>query len=80
VRGIGLMMGMELVSDRKSKAPAKAEAADIRRICRENGVLVGVGGQLANVVRIQPPLVISDEDLDRTLEVLDHALTQAASS
>ena len=80
VRGIGLMMGMELVTDRKSKAPAKAQAADIRRICRENGVLVGVGGQLANVVRIQPPLVISDEDLDRTLEVLDHALTQAANA
>jgi 4-aminobutyrate aminotransferase-like enzyme len=41
---------------------------------------VGVGGQLANVVRIQPPLVISDEDLDRTLEVLDQALTQAAKA
>ena len=80
VRGIGLMMGMELVTDRKTKAPAKTQAADIRRICRENGVLVGVGGQLANVVRIQPPLVISDEDLDRTLEVLDHALTQAANA
>jgi 4-aminobutyrate aminotransferase / (S)-3-amino-2-methylpropionate transaminase / 5-aminovalerate transaminase len=79
VRGIGLMMGMELVTDRKTKAPAKAQASDIRRICRENGVLVGVGGQLTNVVRIQPPLVISDEDLDRTLEVLDHALTQAAN-
>jgi 4-aminobutyrate aminotransferase-like enzyme len=80
VRGIGLMMGMELVTDRKSKVPAKAQAAAIRRICRENGVLVGVGGQLANVVRIQPPLVISDEDLDRTLEVLDQALTQAAKA
>ena len=80
VRGIGLMMGMELVTDRKTKAPAKAQASDIRRICRENGVLVGVGGQLTNVVRIQPPLVISDEDLDRTLEVLDQALTQAANA
>lgn len=80
VRGLGLMMGMELVTDRTSKSPAKAQATDIRRICRENGVLVGVGGQLANVVRIQPPLVISDDDLDRTLEVLDHALTQAANT
>lgn len=80
VRGIGLMLGMELVTDRKTKAPAKAQAADIRRICRENGVLVGVGGQLANVIRIQPPLIISDEQLDRTLEVLDTALTQAARS
>lgn len=80
VRGIGLMLGMELVTDRKTKAPARAQAADIRRICRENGVLVGVGGQLANVIRIQPPLIISDEQLDRTLEVLDTALTQAARS
>jgi 4-aminobutyrate aminotransferase/(S)-3-amino-2-methylpropionate transaminase len=75
VRGIGLMLGMELVTDRKTKAPAKAEAAAIRKLCRENGVLVGVGGQLANVVRIQPPLVISDEQLDRTLDILDAALT-----
>jgi 4-aminobutyrate aminotransferase-like enzyme len=73
-------MGMELVTDRKSKVPAKAQAAAIRRICRENGVLVGVGGQLANVIRIQPPLVISDDELDRTLEVLDQALTQAAKA
>jgi 4-aminobutyrate aminotransferase len=80
VRGIGLMLGMELVTDRKTKLPAKAQAADIRRICRENGVLVGVGGQLANVIRIQPPLIISDTELDRTLEVLDQALTQTARS
>jgi 4-aminobutyrate aminotransferase / (S)-3-amino-2-methylpropionate transaminase / 5-aminovalerate transaminase len=80
VRGIGLMLGMELVTDRKTKLPAKAQAADIRRICRENGVLVGVGGQLANVIRIQPPLIISDEQLDHTLEVLDQALTRAAKS
>jgi 4-aminobutyrate aminotransferase len=80
VRGIGLMMGMELVTDRKSKVPAKAQAAAIRKICRENGVLVGVGGQLANVIRIQPPLVISDDELDRTLDVLDQALTQAAKA
>jgi len=41
---------------------------------------VGVGGQLANVIRIQPPLIISDTELDRTLEVLDQALTQTARS
>jgi 4-aminobutyrate aminotransferase len=80
VRGIGLMLGMELVTDKRSKEPAKAQAAAIRRICRENGVLVGVGGQLANVIRIQPPLVISDDDLDRTLEVLDQAFTEAATA
>ena len=76
VRGIGLMMGVELVTDRKSKAPAKTQAADVRRICRENGVLVGVGGQLANVVRIQPPLVITDGELDRIIDALATAAAE----
>lgn len=80
VRGIGLMLGVELVSDRSTKAPAKAQAAAVRKFCRENGVLVGVGGQLANVIRIQPPLVISDGDLDRAIDVLDAALKQVANA
>jgi 4-aminobutyrate aminotransferase-like enzyme len=75
VRGIGLMIGVELVVDRATKEPAKAQAAQIRRFCREAGVLVGVGGQSANVVRFQPPLVIDDADLDRAIEVLDRALS-----
>ena len=44
--------------------------------CREAGVLVGVGGQAGNVVRIQPPLVIADAELDRAIETLDRALTE----
>ena len=74
VRGIGLMLGVELVTDRVSKAPAAKEAAAVRRLCREAGVLVGVGGQTGNVVRFQPPLVIADADLDRAVETLDRAL------
>jgi 4-aminobutyrate aminotransferase / (S)-3-amino-2-methylpropionate transaminase / 5-aminovalerate transaminase len=80
VRGIGLMLGIELVTDRKTKIPAKAQAALVRKICRENGVLLGVGGQLANVIRIQPPLVIEDGALDRAVDVLDMALKQAAQA
>jgi 4-aminobutyrate aminotransferase len=78
VRGIGLMLGVELVTDRTTKAPAKAEAAEVRRLCREAGVLVGVGGQSGNVIRFQPPLVISESDLSRAIDVLDRALTQVA--
>jgi 4-aminobutyrate aminotransferase-like enzyme len=78
VRGIGLMLGVELVTDKRTKTPAKAEAALVRKICREQGVLVGVGGQLANVIRIQPPLVVEDGALDRALDVLDHALARVA--
>jgi 4-aminobutyrate aminotransferase/(S)-3-amino-2-methylpropionate transaminase len=74
VRGLGLMIGVELVLDRTSKQPAKAEAAQVRRLCREAGVLVGVGGQSGNVIRFQPPLIIDDADLDRAVDVLDGAL------
>jgi 4-aminobutyrate aminotransferase / (S)-3-amino-2-methylpropionate transaminase / 5-aminovalerate transaminase len=74
VRGRGLMIGIELVRDRATKEPAPREAAEVRRTCRERGLLVGVGGQDGNVVRIQPPLVITQEQLSHAIEVLDSAL------
>jgi len=75
VRGKGLMIGVELVKD-EEKTPAADEAKQVRDLCRENGVLVGRGGPLANVVRIQPPLVISDDEVGKTLEVLEKALRE----
>ncbi|HEX2347464.1 MAG TPA: aspartate aminotransferase family protein [Ktedonobacterales bacterium] len=69
-RGLGLMLGAELVTDREHKTPAAALAREVRRYCREHGVLVGVGGSEGNVVRIQPPLVISQADLDEALDVI----------
>ncbi len=74
VRGLGLMLGVELVRDRKTKEPANTEAAAIRKFCREQGVLVGVGGQAGNVIRFQPPLVISESALDQAVETLRAAL------
>jgi 4-aminobutyrate aminotransferase / (S)-3-amino-2-methylpropionate transaminase / 5-aminovalerate transaminase len=74
VRGLGLMIGVELVKDRSTKEPAAKEAAAVRRFAREAGVLIGVGGQGGNVVRIQPPLVIEDAALDRALDVVEGAL------
>jgi 4-aminobutyrate aminotransferase/(S)-3-amino-2-methylpropionate transaminase len=76
VRGVGLMIGVELVSDRTAKIPAAKEATEVRRLSRERGVLVGVGGLYGNVIRIQPPLVISEDELGHALAVLDEALTQ----
>src|SRR5207302_6997156 len=61
VRGAGLMIGVELVRDRDTKEPAVAEAATVRRLCRERGVLIGVGGYFGNVVRGQPAWVSGDE-------------------
>ena len=74
VRGMGLMLGMELVSDRATRAPAKAEAADVLEACRELGVLVGKGGLDGNVLRIKPPMCITAEDADFAIDVLDRAL------
>ncbi len=77
VRGKGLMIGIELVKD-ADKTPAAAEAAEVRRRCREAGILVGVGGSLGNVVRLQPPLVISEEECARVLETIETALADTA--
>lgn len=74
VRGKGLMIGIELVKD-KYKTPAPEEAAQVREICRENALLVGVGGVYGNVIRIQPPLTIEEKQLDIALEILDSAFS-----
>jgi 4-aminobutyrate aminotransferase/(S)-3-amino-2-methylpropionate transaminase len=77
VRGRGLMVGVELVDDRASMAPAAELAARVRSECRERGVIVGVGGFFGNVIRIQPPLVITQEQLATAVSVLDEALAAA---
>ena len=74
VRGQGLMIGMEMVSDRKSKEPAPAIAREIRAALRERGILVGVGGLFGNVVRIQPPLSITADECDQLADCLEHIL------
>jgi 4-aminobutyrate aminotransferase-like enzyme len=61
VRGKGLMIGIELVKD-DEKTPAPDAAKEVKRRCREAGILVGVGGSLANVVRLQPPLVLTEDE------------------
>ncbi len=67
VRGKGLMIGIELVKD-DAKTPAPDHAAEVKKRCREAGILVGVGGSLGNVVRLQPPLILTE---DQAAEVTD---------
>jgi len=76
VRGLGLMVGVELVKDRKLKTPAPNEAAKIRELALSKGVLLGHGGVKGNTVRIQPPLVITEEQLDKTVQVVDECLKE----
>jgi alanine-glyoxylate transaminase / (R)-3-amino-2-methylpropionate-pyruvate transaminase len=73
VRGMGLMLGVELVRDRATKEPARQAAADVMEAAREMGVLIGKGGLDGNVLRIKPPMCITAEDADFALDVLDRA-------
>jgi len=75
VRGMGLMIGVELVRDDKL-TPANAEAEALRDALLKRGVLVGVGGVYGNVVRFQPPLVITKEQIDRAIEVFASSLQE----
>jgi len=77
VRGKGLMIGIELVKD-KNKTPASEEARQIRRLCREAGILIGLGGVFGNVLRLQPPLVLTAEESQRVLAVLEKSFLQMA--
>ncbi|NLT91777.1 MAG: aspartate aminotransferase family protein, partial [Actinobacteria bacterium] len=65
VRGKGLMIGVELVTDQATKVYGTAQAGFVRQYCLEHGLLIGVGGNFGSVLRIQPPLVIDDAQLER---------------
>jgi len=73
IRGRGLMIGVELVSD-PEKTPAPELARLVRAGCVEKGLLIGVGGLFGNVLRIQPPLVIEDAQLEAVADILHGAL------
>jgi 4-aminobutyrate aminotransferase len=75
VRGLGLMIGVELVKDQEL-TPATAEADAIRDALLSQGVLVGVGGVYGNVIRFQPPLIITRPQIDRALDAFAAVLQE----
>jgi len=76
IRGKGLMIGVELVKDREKKTPAKDETRKIRDRAREKGLLIGSGGVKGCVLRIQPPLDIEKEQIDKALEILETTIKE----
>lgn len=76
VRGKGLLLGIELVKDRATKAPAKAECAQVLETCRDLGLLLGKGGLHGQTIRFSPPMCIHQEDADFILAVLDQSLAR----
>lgn len=76
VRGMGLMTAMEFVTDKKSKAPNKDACTQVFERARELGALIGKGGLFGNIIRITPPMCVSEADIDFLVEVLDIALSE----
>lgn len=74
VRGLGLMLGVELVRDRKSKEPATAETAKVLELAKERGLLLGKSGLYSNVLRIKPPMCLTRDDADFIADCLDEVL------
>ncbi len=74
IRGLGAMMALEFVKDRKSKEPNLELTNTIIRRCCENGLIVLAAGTHGNVIRTLMPLVISDDQIAEGLEVLGYAL------
>jgi 4-aminobutyrate aminotransferase len=71
VRGMGLLLAIELVEDRITKAPASAATLCLMEKARENGIMVGRGGLYGNVLRLSPPMNIGREDVDEFIRRLD---------
>ncbi len=76
VRGKGLMIGIELVADSK-KTPAQKQAAAVKGEMLKRGYLIGVGGIHRNVLRIQPPLVITADEIESAADALEESIRVA---
>lgn len=79
VRGLGLMLGVELVKDRVTKEPAKVEAATVMEEMKKRQVLIGKGGLFGNTLRIKPPMCITKDDSDYLVAMLDEVLSELSS-
>jgi 4-aminobutyrate aminotransferase-like enzyme len=80
VRGLGLMIGVELVRDRESKEPAAELVLRLQNEAKRRGLIIGRGGLHANTIRICPPLIVTRGDVDTAIEILDASLETATLS
>jgi 4-aminobutyrate aminotransferase/(S)-3-amino-2-methylpropionate transaminase len=76
VRGLGAMVGMELVTDRKTKEPATTLTKQLINLCREKGLLMISAGTHSNIIRPLMPLVITDQQLDQGLSIIKECLDE----
>ncbi len=74
VRGLGGMQAIELVQSQESKIPASDETKKITQYCYEHGLITITAGTYSNVIRVLVPLVITKEQMDEALDVLESAI------
>lgn len=74
VRGLGAMIGMEFVKDKKTKEPDPQFVKDLVQECVQHGLMIESAGVYGNVIRFLAPLVITDEQLEAGLDILENAV------
>lgn len=74
VRGLGLMVGIEIVKDRENRKPAPAERTELIRLAFKRGLLTLPCG--SSTIRLSPPLIASDSDIDKAVEILDQSFAE----
>lgn len=79
VRGIGCMMGIEFVTDKQSKTPNSKLVAEIVKYAAGHGLLIESAGVYSNVIRFLCPLVVTDEQLESGLQILESAIASCTS-
>lgn len=75
-RGKGLMLGVEFVQDKESKAPAPELASRVRAGCHRRGLMIEIGGHYNNVARFLPPLVVTEELAIRGVEIFADSVSE----
>ncbi|MEX1246409.1 MAG: aminotransferase class III-fold pyridoxal phosphate-dependent enzyme [Thermoanaerobaculia bacterium] len=76
VRGLGLFLGIELVLDRGTRAPADAQATYVVERMKDHGILVSTDGPDHNVIKMKPPLPFSEADADRAVAAYDRVFAE----
>jgi len=78
VRGLGGMCAIELVRNAQTREPADSETKEIAKHCYEHGLIMITAGTFNNVIRILVPLMVTDEQLNDGLDVIEAALAGVA--
>ena len=79
VRGLGPMVAMELVKDKKTKEPAGAEAKALVKYCLDRGVIILACGAYGNNIRFLMPLVMTEDQLQQGIDIVRQGLTAVRS-